>query len=157
MPNGHAIYCRDLACRSTGSLTGEPGWSAAFPSANVPANATLFAEVLASCHTSDERKDACAIATAIAASAQITVTDNVNDFVAVVSRPALAVRTLTPDACCNELFHWDPARFVAAARRHRTSMTHPAFDPDGYLNLLAGNCLGLPRTAELLRPHRHAL
>jgi len=128
-----------------------------FPSANVPADAILIATVLAGCRTNNERKDAHIVATAMAASAEIIVTDNVNDVLPVVSRVAPEVLALTPDAFCMRLYRRNPTQFAAAAWLHRTSMTRPAFSPDGYLNLLRSNRLGLPRSAELLRPHRLGL
>jgi len=130
---------------------------AAFPEATVSPDLADLVEATSACLTDAERKDAHVIATALAAGADILVTDNVRDMAAVLVRLRRGPRLLTPDQFVAELYETDRDAVITGARLHRTSMTRPPYDPAAYLALLAGPRAGLPQTASRLAANPGAL
>jgi predicted nucleic acid-binding protein len=147
----------------------------AFPAANVSPGPDMILRIMALCEQQAEQKDAHVIAAALAAGADIVVTDNTRDMTSVVPRltvdfhdhlrdmtsvaPRLpsTLNILTPDEFVAELYGSDPAAVIVGTRTHRRSLNFPAYDPANYLALLSGHRVSLPKSSALLAQHMHEL
>lgn len=94
------------------------------------------------------------VAAAIQTRAEAIITFNLKDF----PDDALApynLRAIHPDDFIMDLCDLNLASVLQAAQRHRASLQNPAFDPEGYLDLLLNQ--ELPQTVSRLRPLHSAL
>jgi PIN domain len=129
----------------------------AFPVANVIASRDAQEEVLAHCMTPAERKSAHVLATALSARAAVIVTDSSFCLTDVMAKVWHDTAVLSPDAWCMELLDRHEAAVLEGGRAHRASLKKGDTSVDGWLALLRGPHMGLPRTADHLSSHRDQL